>query len=269
LRALLAEHGIHPAKALGQNFVIDPNTIRKIVRLAGIESTDAVLEIGAGVGSLTLELVRHAASVTAIEVDGRLVEVLREVLGDVANVDVIEGDAMAIDLRRIPARRLVANLPYNIAASAVLRVLEEGPQIRDLTVMTQMEVGRRLASPPGSKTYGLTSALVAYWGKARVAAPVSRRAFYPEPNVDSVIVVIERGPELPRVDRTVLFSLMRSAFGQRRKALRNSLAELAGSADAAAEAVRAAGLPEMARPEQAGLDEFVAMAETIVGDASA
>jgi 16S rRNA (adenine1518-N6/adenine1519-N6)-dimethyltransferase len=260
LRQLLDARGIRPSKALGQNFVIDPNTIRKVVDAAGLDGTEHVLEIGAGAGSLTLGLAAAARRVTAIEVDRRLLEVAREVTGSLDNVEVVAGDALDLDLASIDATRLVANLPYNVAATVVLRVLEEAPQIESLTVMTQREVGERLAAPSGSKVYGQTSVLAAYWSEVRVAARISRRAFYPVPNVDSVLVVLERRARLPDVDRDLLFAVVRAAFGQRRKTLRNSLAEMAGSTDAAMAAVRGAGLLEMTRPEQVSLEEFVALA---------
>lgn len=259
----MAAHGVRPSKTLGQNFVIDPNTIRKVVALAGLRAGEHVLEIGAGLGSLTLELARVARSVTAIEVDGRLVDALSEVVADSGNVEVVRGDALTLDLGSFGASALVANLPYNIAASSVLRVLETAPGIERLTVMTQREVGERLAAAPGSKTYGATSVLVAYWGTARVAAPVSRRAFYPEPNVDSVVVVVERRPTPPDVDRELLFSTIRAAFAQRRKTVRNSLAAPAGGAAAAESVVAAAGLDPQARPEELSLDDFVAIASEL------
>jgi 16S rRNA (adenine1518-N6/adenine1519-N6)-dimethyltransferase len=259
LRALLDAHGIRPSKALGQNFVIDPNTIRKVVAAAGLDGTEDVLEIGAGAGSLTVGLAPAARRVVAIELDRRLLDVAGEVTAALENVEIVPGDALDMDLAPVQATHLVANLPYNVAATVVLRVLEEAPQIKRLTVMTQREVGERLAAEPGSKAYGLTSVLTAYWSEARVAARVSRRAFYPVPNVDSVLVVLARRDHLHDVDRESLFTVVKTAFGQRRKTLRNSLAELAGSPDAAAAAVRAAGLPEMTRPEEVDLDGFVAL----------
>ena len=260
LRALVSAHDIHPSKALGQNFVIDPNTIRKVVAVASPAPDDSILEIGAGLGSLTIELARVARRVTALEVDAKVAAALRTVVAPAENVDVVEGDALTLDLGSFGASALVANLPYNIASSIVLRVLETAPEITRLTVMTQREVGERLAAPPGSKIYGATSVLVAYWGQARVATTVSRRAFYPEPNVDSVVVVVDRRSAPAGVDRDALFSIVRAAFGQRRKTLRNSLAELTGAGDAAASLLARAEIDPRARAEQLGLDDFVAVA---------
>jgi 16S rRNA (adenine1518-N6/adenine1519-N6)-dimethyltransferase len=259
LRALLDARGVRPSKSLGQNFVIDPNTIRKVVEVAELHGTETVLEIGAGAGSLTLGLASTARHVIGVEVDRRLLDIAREVTAPLPNVEIVEGDALELDLASIAATRVVANLPYNVAAGVVLRVLEEAPQIESLTVMTQREVGERLAAPPGTKVYGQTSVLAAYWSHARVAARVARRAFYPVPNVDSVVVVLRRRARLPEVDRAALFAVVKAAFGQRRKTLRNSLAALAGSAEAANAAVRGAGLPEMTRPEEVSLDGFVAL----------
>jgi 16S rRNA (adenine1518-N6/adenine1519-N6)-dimethyltransferase len=258
LRALFDKHDIHPRKQLGQNFVIDPNTIDKIVAIAEVAPSDHVLEIGAGAGSLTIGLVAVASRVVAVEFDRRLIPVLREALAGAGNVDIVEEDVLDLDLGVIRADRLVSNLPYNIAATVVLRVLSEAEQIRDLTVMTQKEVGERLAAHAGSKAYGQTSVMVAYYGRARVAGRVSRRAFWPVPAVDSVIVIIDRG-DPPDADRDTFFSVVRAAFSQRRKTLRNCLAPLAGSAEAAEDALRASGLDPGVRAEQVDLDGFVAL----------
>ena len=197
VRELLEEHDIRPRKSLGQNFVIDPNTIRKIVTLAQVSADDVVLEVGAGAGSLTLALAAVADRVVALEKDPDLIPVLEQVLGERDNVDVVRSDALEQDLSGLEATRMVANLPYNVAATVVLRTLETAPRIVDLTVMTQREVGDRLAAGVGSKAYGLTSVLVAYFAEARVVGRVSRRAFWPEPNVDSVILKVVRRP-IPR-----------------------------------------------------------------------
>jgi 16S rRNA (adenine1518-N6/adenine1519-N6)-dimethyltransferase len=264
LRELLRAHGANPKRSLGQNFVIDPNTIRKVVAAARIGPNDRVLELGAGCGSLTLGLAGEAAHVTAIEIDDRLVALLNESLAGIGNVSILHEDAIASDLGAIDATVAVGNLPYNIATHLVLRVLEEAPGIRRLTVMTQKEVGDRLAAPAGSKVYGQTSVMVRYFGTAEVVGRVSRRAFYPVPNVDSVIVAIERGPQ-PDVDRALLFGVVRAAFSQRRKTVRNALATLAGSPGAAEEALERAGLAPSARAEQLTLDDFVALARALPG----
>jgi 16S rRNA (adenine1518-N6/adenine1519-N6)-dimethyltransferase len=168
-----------------------------------------------------------------------------------------------LPLQDIDATAMVGNLPYNIAATTVLRVLEQAPDIRSLTVMTQREVGERLAAAPGSRLYGQTSVLVAYWGRAKVVARVSRTAFYPVPNVDSVLVRVDRGVELPPVDRSLLFGVIRAAFGQRRKVLRNSLAGVAGSTERAERVLEGAGIDAHARAEMLTLEEFVAIAKAL------
>ncbi|MFN2525740.1 MAG: 16S rRNA (adenine(1518)-N(6)/adenine(1519)-N(6))-dimethyltransferase RsmA [Actinomycetota bacterium] len=258
---LFDRHGVRPKKSLGQNFVIDPNTIRKIVDIAGITSSDDVLEIGAGAGSLTLGLAAAARSVTALEFDRALIPVLEEVVTGLDNVAIMAGDALRLDLMDLPATKLVGNLPYNIAATLVIKALAEAPQIEALTVMTQLEVGERLAASAGDEDYGVTSVMVAAFGKARVAARVSRKAFYPEPNVDSVIVTIRRRAEPPGVDTQKLFEVIKAAFAQRRKTLRNNLATLVGSTDRAETLLREAGVEPSVRAEQVDLEGFVRIAQ--------
>src|SRR5687767_9409968 len=188
LQELLARHGVRPRKALGQNFVIDPNTIRKVVDVAELSGNERVLEVGPGAGSLTIALAGSAAHVTALEVDERLFPVLDEVLADLSNVTLVEGDALQVPLYDLGVDTVVANLPYNVATPVVLRILELAPQVRELVVMTQKEVGERLAAEPGSKIYGAPTVTTAFFAEARIAARVSRRAFWPVPNVDSVLV---------------------------------------------------------------------------------
>ena len=260
VRELLEQHDIRPRKSLGQNFVIDPNTIRKMVSVAQIEADDVVLEVGAGAGSLTLALAALADRVVALERDPDLIPVLEQVLGGRDNVDVLRSDALEQDLSGLDATRLVANLPYNVAATVVLRTLETAPKIADLTVMTQREVGERLAAGVGSKAYGLTSVLVAYHAVARVAAQVSRRAFWPEPNVDSVILKVVRRPP-PEVPSEVLFPIVRAAFSQRRKMLRGSLRGIVAHPEHLEDALAKAGIDPTIRAETLDLHGFVSLAE--------
>lgn len=261
MRAAFAARDLRPTKARGQNFVIDPNTIRKVVDVARVQPTDRVLEIGAGAGSLTLGLVAVAETVTAIEVDRRLLPVLDEMLTGVSNVKVIAADALEIDLSAIDARILVANLPYNIAVPVVLRVLEQAPAIETLVVMTQREVGERLVAGPGSKTYGQVSVITAYFAAAALVAKVSRRAFWPVPTVDSVLVRLDRVTPPVDVDRHLLFRVVKAAFAQRRKTLRNALAA-AGYAGVT-DALGAVGLDLTVRAEDVGLATFVALAQIL------
>ena len=267
LRELFETHGIRPHKELGQNFVVDPNTIRKVVDVAGDLSDKTVLEIGAGAGSLTLGLAREARGVIAVEFDDRLVPALRESLNGIDNVEIVAGDAMKLDYATVDASEVVANLPYNIAVPLVMTVLENAPQISSLTVMTQREVGERLAATPGSKSYGQVSVLVGYWAEASVAARISRNAFYPVPTVDSVLVrIVRRDP--PPVDYARLNEVVKTAFGQRRKTLRNTLGPLGSSTSEVEGTIRVAGIDPGARPETVSLDDWVAITRELVSSVS-
>lgn len=260
LRALLDAHGVVPKKSLGQNFVIDPNTILKVVSCAGLTGEERVIEIGAGAGSLTVALAHAAAHVTALEYDQRLIPVLRETLAGATNVDLIHADAMDFDFEEVAAGSLVANLPYNVAATLVLKVLEEAPSISRLTVMTQKEVGERLAALPGSPPYGITSVLVARWGAARLAGRISRRAFFPVPNVDSVVVTVQRRDPPATGDHSTFYSVVKAAFSQRRKTLRNTLASLAGSPAVSEQRLSAAGITPDLRAEEISPQQFERLA---------
>jgi 16S rRNA (adenine1518-N6/adenine1519-N6)-dimethyltransferase len=222
---LLAAHGLRPRKALGQHFVVDPNTVRRIARLAGVGPGDRVVEIGAGLGSLTLALLETGAEVTAVEVDPGLVEVLREVA---PAARVVEGDALALDWPALLGAgpwTLVANLPYNVASPLVADLLDEVPAITRMLVMVQREVADRLAAAPGDPAYGALSVKVAYWATARRAGRVPASVFLPPPNVASELVAVERR-RAPAVDvpPEELFPLVRAGFAGRRKMLRRSLA---------------------------------------------
>ena len=263
LRQVLAHHGVTPKKSLGQNFVIDPNTIRKVIDVAEVGDGDRVLEIGAGAGSLTLGLAATAAHVIAVEVDPRLLPVLSDTLHGVANVELIAGDALKLPLEAMEANSLVANLPYNVATPLVLRVLREAPDIERLTVMTQREAGERIAAAPRSKVYGHVTVMVAYFGRARIMSSISRQAFYPVPNVDSVVVRIDRKPEQLPDHREWLFAIVRAGFSQRRKTLRNALSSIAGVEEAEA-ALAAAGISPAVRAEELDLDSFLALSDALL-----
>jgi 16S rRNA (adenine1518-N6/adenine1519-N6)-dimethyltransferase len=257
---LLERHGITPSRALGQNFLCDPHMVTKIVRLAGVEPGDSVIEIGPGLGSLTLGLVKAGASVTAIELDKFLVPILREVV-EGKDVTVIQADAMEVDWQPILGEkkwRVVANLPYNVAAPLVLDLLASQPQLVSWTVMVQKEVGERLAADPGSKTYGIPSVLRAYWGTAKVVGNVGHQVFLPRPRVDSALVRIERHA-VPPVDVPFdeLAKLVRAGFGQRRKMLRRSLSQYLTSAQ-----IEASGVDPTARGETLDLDAWAALVRT-------
>ncbi len=229
---LLARHGLRPSRALGQNFVADPNTVRRIARLAGVGEGDRVLEIGPGLGSLTLALAETGAYVLAVEADRHLIPVLAEVVGALPSVRVVHADAMSVDWAELlgpePGWVLVANLPYNIATPLVADLLDQVPAIGRMLVMVQREVGERLCAKPGDGAYGAVSVKVAYWAEARLAGRVPAAVFHPRPNVESVLVDIRRRPE-PAVDPAAvppgrLFEVVRAGFATRRKMLRRALA---------------------------------------------
>lgn len=268
--ALLAAHGIEPRRSFGQNFVADPNTVRRIVRLAGVQAGDRVVEIGPGLGSLTLALAEAGASVVAIEADDRILPLLRDVLADrgVADrVEVVGGDALELDVGALLGSApwaLVANLPYNVAATLILTLLDEAPMIERMLVMVQKEVGERLAAAPGTSAYGIPSVKVAYHAEAEVVAAVPATVFVPRPRVASVLVSLRRRSAPPTTaDPDRLFGLVRTAFGQRRKMLRRSLA---GVVPASAFVV--ADIDPARRPEELDVVEWGRLADA-VGDVPA
>jgi len=263
LTELLERHDLGPSRALGQNFVVDPNTVRRIARLAGVGPESHVVEIGAGLGSLTLALAETGASVTAVELDRHLVPVLREVVADLP-VRVVEADAMALDwdalLAEHEAWTLVANLPYNVATPLVLDLLAGVPAITRMLVMVQLEVGERLAAEPGSGTYGIPSVKVALRATARVVGKVGPDVFLPRPRVDSALVELVRRAELATdADPVRLVALVEKAFGQRRKMLRRSLAGIVSP-----EAFAAAGVPPEERPEQLSVEDWGRLTRAVV-----
>ena len=269
IHELLLANDLRPSRALGQNFVADANTVRRIVRLAGVAEGSKVVEIGAGLGSLTLALVEAGAEVTAVEVDRHVLPVLRTVV-EPMGVRVVEADALRVDWDELlddgSPHALVANLPYNVAVPLVIRVLEEAPQVNSLLVMVQREVGERLAAGPGDEAYGAVSVKVAYWASAAVVGKVSASVFIPRPRVESVLVRIDRHPAgpLPTGDGRVgpgapdyerLFAVVRGGFAHRRKMLRRALLDLVDP-----EAFAAAGVEPTARAEELGLDAWARLA---------
>jgi 16S rRNA (adenine1518-N6/adenine1519-N6)-dimethyltransferase len=262
VRELLAEHDLAPSRALGQNFVADPNTVRRIAALAEVGPGDRVVEVGAGLGSLTLALAETGADVTAIETDRHLLPVLREVVEPVG-VRVVHGDARRLDWPALLAEAdrwdLVANLPYNIATPLVLDLLEGAPAIERMLVMVQREVGERLAAHVGDEAYGIPSVKAAWWAEAQVVGRVPATVFVPQPRVESALVRLVRHAEPPPgvgdVERKAVFRLVDAGFGQRRKMLRRSLA---GLVDAAAFA--AAGVRPEARAEELALEDWARLA---------
>jgi 16S rRNA (adenine1518-N6/adenine1519-N6)-dimethyltransferase len=267
VRNLLAAHDLRPSRALGQNFLADPNTARRIVRLAGVSPGDRVLEIGPGIGSLTValaEAVGPAGEVLALELDRHLLPVLAEVVVDLPQVRIAQGDALTVDYGPLLGASgpwtMVSNLPYNVATPLMALLLEQVPELGVLSVMVQKEVAERLAAPPGTPACGAISVKVAYHATAAVVGVVPPTVFMPRPKVDSAVVRFERRPappvDVPSPD--ALFALARAGFGQRRKTLRQALRPVLGNR--AEEVLAAAGIPSLTRAEALPLDQWAALA---------
>ncbi len=268
VRALAERFGIRPTKTLGQNFVIDHGTVRRIVRVANVGEDDVVVEVGPGLGSLTLALLPHVRRVTAIEIDPALAEALPGTVAAHApeladRLTVVPGDAMRVtELPGPEPTALVANLPYNVSVPVLLHLLELLPGLERVLVMVQAEVADRITATPGGRIYGVPSAKVAWYASARRAGAVGRNVFWPAPNVDSGLVELVRRPvPTTKASQREVFEVIDAAFAQRRKTLRAALAGWAGSAPAAEEALRAAGVDPKARGESLGIEEFAAIAE--------
>ncbi|MEO8261280.1 MAG: 16S rRNA (adenine(1518)-N(6)/adenine(1519)-N(6))-dimethyltransferase RsmA [Pseudolysinimonas sp.] len=263
IRDLAEQLDLQPTKKLGQNFVVDGNTVRKIVKAAHVAAGDHVLEVGPGLGSLTLGLLDAGARVTAVELDGRLADLLPHTVAELApgsSLEVLHDDALRVAVPGEPTR-LVANLPYNVSVPVLLHLLATVPSLETALVMVQAEVGQRLAAPPGSKVYGSPSVKAAWYGDWSTAGTVSRQVFWPVPNVDSILVAYRRGePRGDAAEREALFALVDAAFGQRRKMLRQALSQLLGGSAAASTRLEAAGLDPTTRGEQLSIDDFVALA---------
>ena len=266
VRRRAAELGVRPTKALGQNFVIDPNTVRRIVRTADVSPDDVVVEVGSGLGSLTLGLLPTAARVVAVEIDPTLAGALTATVADyapglVSRLDVVQADALRVtDLPGPDPTTLVANLPYNVAVPVLLHLLDALPTLRHGLVMVQKEVADRLAAAPGSRTYGVPSVKAAWHAEVHPAGTVPRTVFWPAPNVDSGLVAFVRRDPPGGADRRDVFAVIDAAFAQRRKTLRAALSRWAGSPAAAETVLRAAGVDPRARGEQLAVEDFARIA---------
>lgn len=262
---LLDQHGLAPRRTAGQNFVVDPNTVDRIVHAAGIAPQDAVLEVGPGLGSLTLALARVARRVVAVEIDSGLAGVVRDLTAGLDNVEIVHDDALRADLDALlgePAR-VVANLPYNVATPLVFALLG-AEHVRDLYVMVQREVGQRWAARPGDPLYAGVSVRLALAASAKIDLTVPRSVFLPVPNVDSVMVRVQRRPDaLPLVERRRVSAVVDAAFAARRKTLRNNLRSVYG--DAGVQALHDAGVDPSARAETLDVGAFVAVARALGG----
>ena len=273
LRAVAARVGLNPSRSLGQNFVVDPNTISRIVRAAGVGPDDVVVEVGPGLGSLTLGLLPQVAVVTAIEIDARLADELPATIVDRApelagRLTVVTADALRITELPGPApTALVANLPYNIAVPVLLQLLARFPTIGRALVLVQAEVADRLAAPPGSRVYGVPSVKAAWFGPTSRVGTVGPRVFWPVPHVDSGLVLLTRVPRsVDDPPREQVFGLVDAAFGQRRKTLRAALSARFGSGPQAERVLRTAGIDPGLRAERLGVDQFVALARATAAD---
>jgi 16S rRNA (adenine1518-N6/adenine1519-N6)-dimethyltransferase len=266
IRTLAESLGVRPTKTLGQNFLHDPNTIRRIVRTAELDAGERVLEVGPGLGSLTLGLLEAGHPVTAVEIDPVLASALPATVAarlPSATLDVVTGDALRLESLPGPApTALVANLPYNVAVPVVLSLLAALPSLQRGLVMVQAEVAERLAAPPGSKVYGVPSVKAAWHAATTRAGAVPRMVFWPVPNVDSGLVrLVRRDPPPTTATREEVFAVVDAAFAQRRKTLRAALAGWAGSAAAAEVALRAAGIDPSARGETLDVAAFARLAQ--------
>jgi 16S rRNA (adenine1518-N6/adenine1519-N6)-dimethyltransferase len=283
IRILSERLGFTPNKRWGQNFVVDAGTVRRIARIAGVVPGQHVIEVGPGLGSLTLALLDAGARVTAIEIDPMLARELPTTVaerapGELANLTVIALDAMRLtpeivegvwdkatpDYGTVAPTALVSNLPYNVGVPVIIHALEVFASLTRFLVMIQSEVADRIVAPPGSRTYGIPSAKVAWFASARRAGDVGRAAFWPVPRVDSALVLLERrDPPPTTASRSEVFRVVDAAFAQRRKGLRGALSSLAGSATLAEDALRRAGIDPLTRGERLGIADFARIAETL------
>ncbi len=281
VREIAALLGLRPTKSWGQNFVVDPNTVRRIVRLAGVGPDDVVVEVGPGLGSLTLALLPEVAHVVVVEVDPVLAARLPQTVAAFAparldRLEVVHTDALAVEALPGPApTALVANLPYNVSVPVILQFLQRFPTIARVLVMVQLEVAERLCAAPGSKVYGVPSVKTAWYGQGRLVGTVGRSVFWPAPNVDSGLVEIVRRGDLPadvrevdgrEVTREHVFRVVDAAFAQRRKTLRAALSGLAVGGPAAEAALVAADIDPRARGEQLDVEAFTRLAAHLVTD---
>jgi 16S rRNA (adenine1518-N6/adenine1519-N6)-dimethyltransferase len=265
IRRLAAELGLRPTKVLGQNFLHDANTIRRIVRTADLADRERVLEVGPGLGSLTLGLLEAGARVTAVEVDPVLADALPATAerhgADPSRLQVQTRDALHLAELADPSEALVANLPYNVAVPVLLHLLATFASVRHGLVLVQAEVADRLSAAPGSRTYGVPSVKLAWYAEATAAGAVSRTVFWPTPNIDSGLVrFVRRPPPDNDVDRAAVFAVVDAAFAQRRKTLRAALARWAGDAAAAEAVLRRAGIDPGRRGETLNVAEFAEIA---------
>lgn len=268
IRKLAEELGVTPTKKLGQNFVTDPNTIRRIVAAAKLTGSETVVEIGPGLGSLTLGLLEQAKTVIAVEIDKQMAQAIEDTVAKRApgkDFRLVEADALKVFELPVNPDALVANLPYNISVPVLLHFLEHFPSIKTGLVLVQAEVAHRLAASPGSKVYGIPSAKLAWYANSNLAGNVGRSIFWPVPNVDSALVYFTKRDQALGDERlrSKTFAIIDAAFSQRRKTLRQALAGWAGSADSADQILLSAGIPSTKRGEELDIFDFVAIAKQV------
>ncbi|MDR7438790.1 MAG: 16S rRNA (adenine(1518)-N(6)/adenine(1519)-N(6))-dimethyltransferase RsmA [Armatimonadota bacterium] len=267
LRTTLRRHRLQPKRRLGQHFLVDSRVLEHIVAVADLGPQDAVLEVGAGTGTLTEQLARRAGWVVAVEVDPALRSVLQERVSSYPNVRIVQGDILALDLRTLfpPGfvRKVVSNLPYQIASPLTVRLLQEVPDLERLVLMVQREVAERMVACPGTKDYGLLSLLVQYRAQVEIVLRIPPRAFLPPPKVHSAVVVLRPHPPPGPVDEALVFRVIRAAFAHRRKQLRNALRTLGIPPAVLEAAAEAANVALHRRGETLSLREFLALAEAL------
>ncbi|MFS0725086.1 16S rRNA (adenine(1518)-N(6)/adenine(1519)-N(6))-dimethyltransferase RsmA [Paenibacillus sp. 1P07SE] len=274
---IIKRYGFSFKKSLGQNFLIDPNILRKIVESAGLDETKGALEIGPGIGALTQELAAVAGKVTAVEIDRRLIPILRDILADTPQVEVIQGDVLELDLRKLLEQQfegcggvsVVANLPYYVTTPILMKLLEERLPLENIVVMIQKEVAERMAASPGGKVYGSLSVAVQYYCEPELVCTVPHTVFIPQPNVDSAVIklTLRKEPPVRVSDETFYFRVVQASFAQRRKTLANNLTAFVGKErrEALIGLLEEIGVAPTRRGETLSLAEFAAVSEALLG----
>ena len=273
IKSVLSRHGFSFAKSLGQNFLINPDVCPRMAEESGAGAGTGVLEVGPGIGVLTAELAKRAEKVVSVELDRRLLLVLRETLADFSNVKVVNGDVMKLDLKQLISEEfsgmdvvVCANLPYYITSPVIMKLLEERLPVKSITVMVQKEAAERLCAAPGTRACGAVSAAVRYFAEPEVLFGVDRSSFVPQPNVDSTVIrlIVREEPPVAIRSEKQFFALVRAAFGQRRKTVLNSVsAGLSLGREVVAAALERAGIVQNARAEQLTMEQLAALSNEL------
>ncbi|NLW40509.1 MAG: 16S rRNA (adenine(1518)-N(6)/adenine(1519)-N(6))-dimethyltransferase RsmA [Tissierellia bacterium] len=272
VREILDKYGFKFSKSLGQNFLIDGNILRKISQGAGITKEDYVLEIGPGIGTLTEELALSAKKVVAVELDDTLLPILDETLKDYPNVEIVHGDILKVDIKKLIDERLgggpikvVANLPYYVTTPIIARLIEEEYNIESITVMVQKEVAQRMVAPPGNKQYGSITVFVNFYTNPEILMTVPKTVFMPRPKIDSAVIRLKIKKDLPLIDRKAFFQVVKLAFNQRRKTILNSLSNNPWGLDKEEikSLLKKAQIPSDKRAEDLKIEDFIQISETL------